>query len=76
MNQVEIMARPKRPTPTQKITIRFDASMAKRLNVVSAHLGMTKSQVLEKLFNQAYAGWSVHTRPVGAVHPETPSDTD
>lgn len=69
------MARPKRPTPTTKLTLRFDAAAAKRLNVVAAHLGMSKSQVLERLFSQAYSGWSVHTKPVGAVLPEVPPDT-
>lgn len=64
------MARPKRPTPTTKLTLRFDSAAAKRLNVVAAALGISKSQVLERLFNQAYGGWSVHTRPVGTVQPE------
>lgn len=56
------MARPKRRSPSQKVTLRIDPGVARKLAVVAAHMGQTRSKIIEDLILSRFSGWSVHTR--------------
>lgn len=69
------MARPKKATPTTKVTLRLDGGAAKRLAVASAHTGRTKAELVGELINQAFPGWHVRGGQVGQVAPRSTEET-
>lgn len=67
------MARPKRRSPSQKVTLRLDQGTARKLALVAAHLGQSKSRVIEDLVMSKYSGWALHTR--GGIEQPIPDPT-